>query len=330
MFLRMSNVGIATHLVLAAGAIFGFAGQTHAGGPDVGFSIRIGSPGQPGCVIPPRDCDYAGTLTIDGRSFRIDADRSVRAQIVRAFECLGYDAWFVGGSVRVRIGHCSPEVCWRNGEYGMAFRERHTSITLTPTHCHEHHHGHHYRYGFDAGRGHYFAYSEVQNGGGSASWLSIGATTFVDHDRDLDDEVHSVDRSDDRDSGKRYQPDANRFDRKGDNRSRTDDRSSVPSQPRTDIRKRTETIARQPVTSRPSDLKRTLPAHPPAVIRKDDIKVLPSDRVGNLKRDTSTKPAPRPESKPVAAVKKDDTKQATKTPQPRQAPKASDDKKSKW
>ncbi len=330
MFLRMSNVGIATHLVLAAGAVFGFAGQTRADGPDVNFSIRIGSHGEPGCVVPRpvRDCDYAGTLSIDGRSFRIDADRSVRSQIVRAFECMGYDAWFVGGSVRVRTGHCGPEVCWRNGEYGMAFRERRASITLTPTHCHDHDHGRHYRYGFDAGHGHYFAYNEVQGHGGSTSWLSIGATTFVDHDRDLDDELRSSDRFDDRDSGHRYQPDENRFERRDDNRARIDDRSSTPAQRRTDSRKRPETTTRQPVTSKPSDLKRTSPA--PAVIRKDEVKALPSDRLGNLKRDTSAKPSLRQESKPVATVKKDDAKQATKASQPKQGSKASDEKKSKW
>lgn len=338
MFLRMRNVGIGTHLVLAAGALFGLSGQALADGPDVGISIRIGSPVRvvsSGHHHHHHHHDYAGTLTIDGRSFHIDADRSVRWQIRRAFERMGYDAWYVGGSVRVRTGHCSPEVCWRNGEYSMMFRERRGSITLTPDDCDDHYHGRHYRYGFDAGRGHYFAYNEVEMSGGGTSWTSMGATAFVDNDRDLDDELRVFDRRgdsgrrDDSDGGGRYQPDEHRFERRDDARegSKIDDRSSRPAQPRVDDRKRTDITSRKPVTTKPEDLKRTTPA--PAVIDKDKVKALPADRLGDLKRDAGAKP--RQEVKPSAPVKKDDAKAAqSRTPAAKPASKGADDKKSKW
>lgn len=321
MFLNTTSFGMAARLAVAAGALLGLGGggQALAGGPDVNVSIRIGAGGAIHRA-PAHHHHDAGTLTIDGRSFRIDAHGSVTEQIRRAFVRMGYDAWCVGRSVRVRIDCHAPEICWRNGEYGMIFRERRTTITLTPEeHCDLHDHGRHYRYGYDHAHGHYFAYSEVQTIGGGVTWSSIGVTTFVDHDHDLDDEIRPLGRTDDA-----HVRIARMNERRG-NAKTVDSRSSVPAPAvrRDDSRPGVEAkpVTREPAT-KPSDLKRTTSPTPPAR-GNDVVKALPSDRLDLKRTVTPAAPAKGSDTRPGAPT--------AKTPAPPASNvKATNNKATKW
>lgn len=338
MFLGMSKLGISTKTVLAAGAVLGLAGSSLAAGPDVSISIRVGGWNAPSHVTPrPAPVrSTAGVLTIDGRSFHIDADRSVRRQIKDAFECMGYHAWYVGRSVRVETGHCGPEVCWSNGEYTLAFRERRNSVTLTPMDsCDAHYHGHSYRYGFDRAHGRYMSYTGVTVNN-STSWVAAGFTAFVDSDRDLDDEIGKGGREND--AGRaRYQPDERRHDRGNDavkrvttGENRSTDTKNVDTSKRTESRQPVVTAkpVKTPTTTAPSDLKRTTAA------TRDTSRALPADRLGDLKRDDTSKL--RMETKTsTSTIRQTEAKQTRSDSQSkpgRSQPSVTNtnDKKSKW
>jgi|GEM_PF-3597609 len=62
----------------------------------------------------------AGYLVIDGHEFRITTGRRIRSQIHDAFECVGYDAWYRGDRVMVRVGYHRPRIRWRPGRYELA------------------------------------------------------------------------------------------------------------------------------------------------------------------------------------------------------------------
>jgi hypothetical protein len=281
-----NRIGAGAFLVMAAGAVLMSAHAARADGPDVRISFSIGNGSvaplcRPVVVRPEPLCDYAGTLTIDGRRFRIDTSCPVREQVRAAFERMGYDAWCVGRSVRVLKDCDGPEVCWQTGEYSVAFRERRSTITITPFEddCHDHY-GRHDRFAFELRDGvrHYQSYREVAvvgaAGNSGSSWRSMGAATFVQSDRDLDDEVGRGDGRATERVGVQERPRTN---------DRVDGRSSVPAN--------RDVVRRSPENARvtlPIERKREVGSKP-----ADIVKAMPSDRVVN------SKPGVKPAEKPV-------------------------------
>lgn len=274
-----NRVGLGATLVMAAGAVLLSAGQVRADGPDVRVSFSIGGP-EPLCrpvvLRPEPECDYAGTLTIDGRRFQIDTSCSVTGQIRAAFERMGYDAWCVGRSVRVLKDCEGPEVCWRTGEYSVAFRERRSTITITPfvEECREHY-GRHDRFAFEVrgGERHYQAYRAMDHAGpaGETSWQSMGSAAFVSGERDLDDEIgRPEERRDDRGSWT-------------DRRGVEERRESTQTRPEVVRRSPTGGESRLPI-ERKRDMGPV-----------ERVKTMPSDRVVTSK--PVEKPVAKPESK---------------------------------
>jgi len=107
---------LAALIALTAGASIATAGSSYdrhrgPGGGHLHSSIC-------GC---PSYVEYAGSITIDGRTTRIRTDRSMLPQIARAFEDAGYHAWVSGGRLQVDYGRHRPRVQWRRDRYTAGF-----------------------------------------------------------------------------------------------------------------------------------------------------------------------------------------------------------------
>lgn len=93
-------------ITLGGGASMAAAGPRHGGHHQ--HSDRSG------CAI----VEYAGRLTIDGRTTVIRADRGRLAQVTRAFRNAGYRACIRDGRVVVDYGRgCRPRVRWSTDQY---------------------------------------------------------------------------------------------------------------------------------------------------------------------------------------------------------------------
>ena len=317
------NTGIGARLLAAAAAFAGasLAAPAVANAADVRVSISIGGHTHRPAPRPvvSRERDYAGTLTIDGHAFRINTCESVVHQVRDAFEHMGYHASCAGRSVRVSTVRGGPEVCWRNGDYTLQFRERRGSISITPLHdCDDDHYGHHNRYCFNDAHGRYFTYHAVRNTDHSQAhghaapitWTSVGASVFIDHDDHDDHHAHAVaGRTDDRTGRQaRYQPNDRRT-------TAVPQTREVAIAPNVDLRKRTTSPSNQPAAAkaRLPESKRSTAASSPTPAARPTL--LPADRFGGLK------PAQRTETARVNDA----------TPKPN-APstKASDNKRAKW
>lgn len=298
MSFRINGVGIrAPFFVLAVGSILGITSVASAAGPDVRVSVSLGYHVPAPVVVQHVHHHHhgAGVLTIDGRRFEIDSSCSVQEQIHRAFERMGYDAWCVGRSVRVRTDCCDPEVCWRVGEYSMQFRERRSSITLTPIleTC-ETHYGHHHRYHRDRHEGRYHVYAESVRAevtgarGSDVSWTSVGVSTFIDQDDDSDDRSRRSPGTTRQDvhSGVRLNKPATI-----DSRTRIEDRASKPV-----------ATVRPPIVA--NQKRSTSDAAPRA---------LPSDRVSTTTAKPAVKSPAKVESKSVPSTSKVTTPEKRKS-----------------
>lgn len=347
MFLTKRNLGRSALLAIAAGALLVPVGPASAD-PVVQLCIVTAPPVR-------RERDYAGTLSIDGRLFRIDSRYSVRDQILDALDYMHYDAWCVDEGVRVRRTVDGPEIWWYNGERGMIFQERYSTITLTPTSCAPVDFGRCYRYRYDHGHGHYYCWTQVEVRG-HIEWTSLGLCIQIGHDHD--DHHHPrtdyrpryrerhesrirVDhrgRTNDSDirPGRNYDRDRRDAERRDRIPDRIDDRSSRPDFDRDrnrrtdDTRDRTERPDRPSTTPAPrqpsrDDLKRS----PQPERRIDQPKALPIERREDLKR---TPPARQAEPAKQPSQKSNDTKprEQSKPSSPSPAQKKDDTKKSKW
>ncbi len=86
-----------------------------------------------GCDV--RCYDFAGTLTIDHRSFRISTRGSILDQIEEAFLCRGYDVCRVGRTVRVYKDCGSPDICFDSGLYDLRLRENSRYVSISLVRC---------------------------------------------------------------------------------------------------------------------------------------------------------------------------------------------------
>lgn len=107
---------LAALITLAAGASIATAGGSYDRhrGPGGGH-LHSSTCGCPSYV------EYAGSITIDGRTTRIRTDRSMLSQMARAFENAGYHAWVSGGRLQVDYGRHRPRVQWRRDRYTAGF-----------------------------------------------------------------------------------------------------------------------------------------------------------------------------------------------------------------
>ncbi len=107
---------LAAVIALAAGASIAAAGSSYDRhrGP-VGGHLHSSTCGCPSYI------QFAGSITIDGRTTRIRTDRSMISQMARAFENAGYHAWVSGGRLQVDYGRHRPRVQWRRDRYTAGF-----------------------------------------------------------------------------------------------------------------------------------------------------------------------------------------------------------------
>lgn len=113
----------ASFLVCASGAAMGQSGPVSAEHSRSVIIVR-----QP----VSRDCNFAGTLIINCREFRITTDCPITEQIERAFEAMDFDASCRGGRVRVSLGNERPEVRWIDGEYCLETERCDGRLFVTP------------------------------------------------------------------------------------------------------------------------------------------------------------------------------------------------------
>ncbi|MEX0876066.1 MAG: hypothetical protein WD114_01285 [Phycisphaerales bacterium] len=100
-------------LIVASLTLAGTSGIASAAGPDRHHGAHHRHHAGCGCEI----ARYAGSISIDGRTTSIRADRPMLRQIADAFTCAGYRARIIGGRVQVDYGYHRPLVRWRADGY---------------------------------------------------------------------------------------------------------------------------------------------------------------------------------------------------------------------
>lgn len=82
---------------------------------------------------------FVGTITVDGECHELYECDGVRAGIIEALECAGYDVWLEGREIIVDICHGSPRIRFHSHEYRLSTHRTHDELHLTLRPRHHHH-----------------------------------------------------------------------------------------------------------------------------------------------------------------------------------------------